>query len=393
MSTKIQVRRGLKADLPQLSTGEIGLCTDTEQLYIGTGGKNLEVLSTNSPAMSFKNKIINGNFDVWQRGTSFDLADMKVYGLASTVGSNYVADRWDFFMSGTTSSTNPTGTLTKIITDLNGVPINETQINITNVGEVIQIYYLQRIESVHTLAGKPVTVSFYADGDNNQEIDLHVNQFFGVGGTPSPSVVQRTGKIILTPITQKYTYTFFLPSTAGKTIGTAGNNSLNLAFVLKDTSLSDSPNFKTGTINIYQVQLEEGEVATEFEQRPIAIEELLCKRYYETIGLNGAVLMGRNSNMAAINLQYYPKRTNPSLVHIAPLRLFFNTREGNDSTIRDIGYPLFIVGIGSMENKATLLGLFGASLITAEQKENILFAMAKPIVIADCIIALDAEIY
>jgi hypothetical protein len=37
MGRKIQVRRGTKAELPTLSEGELGYCTDTKELYIGTG--------------------------------------------------------------------------------------------------------------------------------------------------------------------------------------------------------------------------------------------------------------------------------------------------------------------------------------------------------------------
>ena len=34
MANKIQIRRGLRADLPTLSIGEFGLCTDTRQIFI-----------------------------------------------------------------------------------------------------------------------------------------------------------------------------------------------------------------------------------------------------------------------------------------------------------------------------------------------------------------------
>jgi hypothetical protein len=37
MSQQIQVRRGLKSQLPTLSEGEIGYCTDTHEVFIGTG--------------------------------------------------------------------------------------------------------------------------------------------------------------------------------------------------------------------------------------------------------------------------------------------------------------------------------------------------------------------
>ena len=42
MANKIQVRRGTKAKLPTLSSGEIGLCTDVGEVYIGNSG-NLRI--------------------------------------------------------------------------------------------------------------------------------------------------------------------------------------------------------------------------------------------------------------------------------------------------------------------------------------------------------------
>ena len=35
--SRIQVRRGLNENLPQLAAGEMGWSTDTQQLYIGNG--------------------------------------------------------------------------------------------------------------------------------------------------------------------------------------------------------------------------------------------------------------------------------------------------------------------------------------------------------------------
>jgi len=40
MSLPIQVKRGLKADLPILLEGEFGFCTDTKEIYIGNGITN-----------------------------------------------------------------------------------------------------------------------------------------------------------------------------------------------------------------------------------------------------------------------------------------------------------------------------------------------------------------
>ena len=42
----IQVKRGLKADLPILLDGEIGFCTDTLEIFIGNNGVNILTGST-----------------------------------------------------------------------------------------------------------------------------------------------------------------------------------------------------------------------------------------------------------------------------------------------------------------------------------------------------------
>lgn len=43
MSNKIQIKRGLKSKLPILADGEFGLCTDTKEVFIGSGGANVDV--------------------------------------------------------------------------------------------------------------------------------------------------------------------------------------------------------------------------------------------------------------------------------------------------------------------------------------------------------------
>ncbi|WP_175413081.1 hypothetical protein [Clostridium sp. AWRP] len=43
MANKIQLRRGLKANLPTLDVGEPAFCTDTKELYIGTANGNVKM--------------------------------------------------------------------------------------------------------------------------------------------------------------------------------------------------------------------------------------------------------------------------------------------------------------------------------------------------------------
>ena len=41
MADTIKIRRGLKVNLPTLEEGELGFCTDTGELYIGTSEGNV----------------------------------------------------------------------------------------------------------------------------------------------------------------------------------------------------------------------------------------------------------------------------------------------------------------------------------------------------------------
>ena len=39
MANKIQIRRGLKTNLPNLDVGEPAICTDTKEVFIGNTGE------------------------------------------------------------------------------------------------------------------------------------------------------------------------------------------------------------------------------------------------------------------------------------------------------------------------------------------------------------------
>ena len=97
-----------------------------------------------------------------------------------------------------------------------------------------------------------------------------MTQSFGSGGSGDVSAANQT--LSLTTTWQKFTKTFTLDSISGKTL--VAGNYLDLQFGSVATS--------TFTIDIAQVQVESGSIATPFEQRPIQVEEAMCQRYYET---------------------------------------------------------------------------------------------------------------
>jgi len=224
------------------------------------------------PLAGFRNAIINGNFDIWQRGTS------------TTIG--YGADRWFNAITGSTC-TFSRQSFTLGQTDVPDEPTYFARELVSSVaGAGNFAYFYQNIESVRTFAGKEVTISFWAKADASKPIAVNMLQFFGTGGSPSASVpsVSPT-KFTLTTSWQKITHTVTIPSISGKTLGSNNNDFLRLEIWLDAGSnrndRSDSLGQQSGTFDIAQVQIEAGPVATPFERRPIGTELALCQRYYQ----------------------------------------------------------------------------------------------------------------
>lgn len=224
--------------------------------------------------ISNRNKIINGNFDIWQRGTSQTASG---YGSADRwrsdlVGSSNTMSRQSFSTGQTEVSGNPAYFLRNTVASATGS---------ANYATVVQ-----KIESVCTLAGKKATLSFWAKSDANKSIAIELAQVFGTGGSPSSPVFGLASQLVaLTTSWKKYAITIDVPSILGKTLGTNGNDSLQVLFWFDAGSnfASRTSNLgqQSGTFDIAQVQLEEGEIATPFEQRHIADELALCQRYYQ----------------------------------------------------------------------------------------------------------------
>jgi hypothetical protein len=220
---------------------------------------------------TFKNKIINGNFDIWQRGTSL-----------STGG--FLADRFELGVSGSTIVQSQQS-FTIGQTDVPNNPIYYHRTVVTagaGTGDLVQ--FIQKLEDVRVSAGKTHTVSFYIRAAAPAYFAFEIYQYFGDGG--STGVSSNNEKIAVGTSWQKVTKTVTIPSISGKTVGASSYCGLFLFYDAGSTYNSRASNLghQSGTFDIAQVQIEEGAVATNFEQRPIALELSLCQRYYETGG-------------------------------------------------------------------------------------------------------------
>lgn len=237
------------------------------KLYFKSDG-NLYHLDSNgneNPIASrgFKNVLINGNFDIWQRGTSFS-------------SGLYTADRWEMAI-GDGAQTVSRQSFTPGQTAVPGEPRYYLDFNKTSAGTITAAIQ-QKIEGVRTFAGQTVTVSFWAKASSASTPlnGVFLIQNFGTGGSPSASVQINIGNPSLTTAWQKFTYTATLGSLSGKTLGTNGDDYLMLHFSVK----AIVTNF-----DIAQVQVEAGSVATAFERRPLALEMYLAKRYYQRVNM------------------------------------------------------------------------------------------------------------
>lgn len=280
-SGRVAVLPGVQVDGTMTVNGEVFIpsgssYTDTNIDSTNAVFDTLKVQGQNvSPYSGFKNYIINGNFDIWQ------------YGLSQTNNGYGSVDRWINFNVGTTKQT------LAVVTSKTE-PFNAIRYSRTIVSSVVGVSNAcgtqQRIEWVNTLAGKTATLSFYAKADSNKNIAVDFIQYFGSGGTPSTIIegISAT-KFAITSTWVKYTITVNIPSIAGKLSGTDNNDSLWVRFWFDAGSGYNSRTAnlgqQSGTFDIAQVQLEEGSIATPFEQRPYGLELALCQRYYEVLGV------------------------------------------------------------------------------------------------------------
>ena len=210
-----------------------------------------------------KNKFINGDFGIWQRGTTFT---------DPTTGT-YTADRWRI----TNATANPTSrSVTQQAFTAGTAPVAGYEgtyfirQTLTTVGTCTGARLEQRIEDVRTFAGQTATISFWAKSDSNRTNEIILSQNFGSGG--STQVDTLTSTFATTSAWARFTFTVSIASVSGKTIGASSFLSLRLGNALTNGSVLD----------LWGVQVEAGSTATPFQTATGTLQGELaaCQRYY-----------------------------------------------------------------------------------------------------------------
>lgn len=255
-------------DLASILTASSSMATDTE----------VSAVSAQIPTfVAGKNFLINGAFDIWQRGTTI-------------AGGNgiYTADRWSTFTD------NEVRTVTRQTTgDTTNLPhiqyCARFQRANTNTGTG-RLLFGQSLETINSipLAGKTVTISLYARAGANYSSTSNVLgvRLYGGTGTDQHNFVGYTSQstiinsnATLTTSWQRFSFT-----------GTVGESVTEVA-----TQIGYTPTGTAGAADYFEitgVQLEIGSVATSFSRAGGDIQGELakCQRYYEQSAAAGTAL-------------------------------------------------------------------------------------------------------
>jgi hypothetical protein len=263
--------------------------------------------------LGFRNKIINGDFRINQRGFS-----------SSTTNGTFGLDRW-FFQTNTGTGTYSKQSFTVGSPAENGFEAENFArvVSASQTGTNAYLILCQKIEDVRTCAGATTVVSFYAKAaSGTPKVAVELEQNFGSGGSPSSTVNNYLGQVTLSTSWQRFNLTFNVPSITGKTIGTTANTSflqLNLwcSAGTDFNARTGSLGVQNNTFDFWGVQVEQNRQPTPFEQRPIGVELALCQRYFQKVFMPSGTVFSNTTATAgittAIGYFHQPMRVAPAI--------------------------------------------------------------------------------
>jgi hypothetical protein len=293
--------------------GTYGGATSVPVLAINAKG---QVTSTGTAAITsgltgFRNRIINGEFGVAQRGTSF------VSG--ANDNDSYNLDRWYVLSDGNDAvditqetSTVPTNQLTAIALDVEtankkfGIAqIIEQKNCIGLIGGNVTLSFKAKVSSTTKLDNvKAAVVAWSGTADT---VTSDIISAWGAEGTDPTLIANATFEN--TPANLSVT-TSYATYTLTANIDTASTKNL-IVFIWSDVTDTTAGDF----LYITDVQLEAGSTATEFERRQFGTELALCQRYFEKGTFHSA---GYATSGAGVGGSLYfksEKRATPTIVY------------------------------------------------------------------------------
>lgn len=247
---------------PLTTKGDLFTYSTTDaRLAVGNNGETLVADSSATTGLRWqgstaagRNFVINGGFDIWQRGTASQ---------TPANGAQLNVDR--FYYAGTS------GVVFTQDTDVPTDPYFQYSVKTVD-GSNYGMAFGQKIEAANAalLAGKTITVSFYAKMTSGTAT-MSVNAYYPSAKDNFASNTLIASNTVSTPTSSwaRYQTTFSLPSNV--------QNGLLILIVRGST---------TNTTLYTGLQAELGSIATPFSRAggTIAGELAACQRYYQFIG-------------------------------------------------------------------------------------------------------------
>lgn len=303
--------------------GQVSFLKDTNSTEYYSGSAWVAIGGSVPTSLEFtagKNKIINGDFGVNQRGFT-----------STTTSYTFGFDRFKLITNdGTGTYSAQTFTLgTAPVTGYEGK--NFAQIATTGQSATSAYTFLQQpVESVRTFANQTVVLSFWAKASSGTpKLFAEAGQYFG-GSGGSSEVNTAFGTATLSTSWTRYSFSVTIPSISGKTIGTAGDDALLINFWTSAgtnfNARTNSLGIQTTTIQIWGIQLEAGSTATSFQTATGTIQGELaaCQRYYVQFGGDAAyqrLANGSWTNTTNLGAMLFL----PVTMRIAPSTLTYGT--------------------------------------------------------------------
>lgn len=317
-------------------------------------------------AISRKNAIINGDFNVWQRGTSF----------TSVANSTYTADRWRYDKQNSAavhdiSRSTDVPTVSQAGRLFNYSVLIDCQTADSSVGASDFITFMQPIEGFNflALAQKDLTLSFWV---KSSKTGTHCCYVENTGGDRSfiaeytvnaaDTWEKKVISITASPSAGTWGYTTGIGLFVGFPLIVGSNRQGSTGWQTGDKqATSNMVNLCDSTSNNFRicgVQLEVGSLPTPFESRPFDRELSLCQRYYcktfnygtapaQNAGhTNGALFFRNNSTVNSCNFGIYwrypmPMRTTPTITTYNPGAANANWRDLDNSADRTVNVPSY----------------------------------------------------
>jgi len=248
-----------------------------------------------SSPFTFRNRIINGAFQIWQRGTTTSFASVQT----NLAQPYYLADRWTVNnFNSAIQSTN--------------VPANQGlqySLEFSATSTLTYAYASQRIESANCqdLVSSQVTLSFWAlnvTGPANFYVEFQTANSIDNFSSTTQLAALAAGQFGIPALGVWNRYVVTVPASA---MVASIANGLEIRFVRDNTGVS--------TTRITGVQLEAGPVATPFERLPYGQILQLCQRYFWSKGSANVAANGSTSTALVYQTLPVPMRTFPTIIY------------------------------------------------------------------------------